>query len=202
VGHEGNDWAPFLNTRGIAAFVLEYRMPKGLHDVPLEDVQRALTVIRSHAAEWHINPALVGIMGSSAGGHLAATAATLLPAAAKPAFQILFYPVISMQEGITHQGSRNNLLGQPADPVLVQRYSLEQHVTRDTPKAFITLSGDDKVVPPRNAIDYYSALQRLGIPTSLHVYPTGDHGWGIQPRFPEHPQMLEALSKWLETINK
>ncbi len=198
VGHEGTEWASFFNERGIAAFVLKYRMPRGQHEIPLQDVRQALALIRSKAQAWHINPNGVGIMGSSAGGHLAASAATLLLSTERPAFQILFYPVISMERGITHQGSRNNLLGSRQTPALVHRYSLDRQVTSATPKAFITLSSDDKVVIPQNSIDYYMALTRAGVPASMHIYPTGDHGWGIRANFAHNKEMLNSLSNWLK----
>lgn len=198
--HEGYDWAPFFNQRNTAAFILCYRLPKGQNDVPLADVAQALRTIRRHAAEWHIDPANIGIMGSSAGGHLAATACTLLPQEERPAFQILLYPVISMQKGITHQGSRDNLLGRNPSEALVHRYCCEQHITPATPPAFLVLSDDDDIVPTENSIGYYQALHRAGIPASLHIYPTGGHGWGASTGFRYHRQMTEELSHWLENL--
>ncbi|MDE6582672.1 MAG: alpha/beta hydrolase, partial [Duncaniella sp.] len=144
--------------------------------------------------------AKLGVMGSSAGGHLASTSATHLPAGERPAFQILFYPVISMDSTLTHPGSRRNLLGENPAEQTVTAYSNDTRVDAFTPPAFIALSGDDKAVPPANSIRYYSALQPLGIPASLHVYPTGGHGWGFRPKFKYHNQMLNELERWLETL--
>lgn len=195
--HEGYDWAPFFNERGIAAFVLHYRMPGGHYEWPREDVNQALKIIREHAGEWHINPDQIGIMGSSAGGHLAASTSTLNPDGEKPAFQILFYPVISMEKEITHQGSRNNLLGMNPSEELVNRYSCEKQVTSTTPRAFIVLSDDDTAVIPDNSIQYYQALHKTHVPSSLHIYPIGGHGWGFHTNFKYHPNVLSELDSWL-----
>lgn len=200
MGHEGTDWADFFCPRGMAVFVLEYRMPAGQCDVPLADVRRALQLIRSKAGEWHIDAARVGIMGSSAGGHLAATAVAWLPAGERPAFQILLYPVVTMEQGVTHAGSRHELLGPNPLPAWVDHYSIERHVTSAFPPAFIALSGDDDVVPPRNSLQYYAALQQAGVSAELHVYPTGGHGWGYRSNFRWHEQLVDELSAWLDSF--
>ncbi len=199
VNHEGYDWAPFFNGQGIATFVLQYRMPKGNYEWPREDVNQAMNLIRQHAEEWRIKPSQIGIMGSSAGGHLAASTATLNEDSQKPAFQILFYPVISMKTGVTHQGSRNSLLGKSPSDELVHRYSCELQVTPSTPRAFLILSDDDTAVPSQNSILYYQALRQAGVSSSLHIYPTGGHGWGIRDNFEYHQQVMMELSRWLGT---
>lgn len=193
--HEGTDWAGWFNERGVAAAVFAYPMPEGDSAKPLAAVRKALAFMRDS-----VECDRIGIMGSSAGGHLASTAATHLSAEERPAFQILFYPVITMDSTFTHQGSRRNLLGENPADMLVAEYSNESRVDSATPVAFITLSGDDKAVPPANSLRYYTALQSLGIPASLHVYPTGGHGWGFRNNFKYHNQMLAELSRWLETL--
>ena len=197
MNHEGLDWAPFYNHLGISVVVLKYRMPHGVKEVPQEDAEEAIRLVRRHAAEWHIDPQRVGIMGSSAGGHLAATTATHATGDAKPDFQILFYPVITMDKGFTHRGSHDNLLGADAPAALEQLYSNELQVTPETPPAFFVLSDDDHVVPPMNGVSYYAALNRQRVPSVLHVYPTGDHGWGLRSSFRWHAEMLIELKAWL-----
>lgn len=198
--HEGYDWAPYFNEKGIALVVLKYRMPKGGHrEVPFSDAEETLKIVHDSASVWKINPCDVGIMGSSAGGHLAATMATRTRAELRPDFQILFYPVITMDKAYTHLGSHNNLLGADASEELEKEYSLEKQVTRDTPRAFIVYSDDDRSVPPANGVNYYLALNRANIPASLHIYPSGGHGWGFRDSFLYHQLMLDALSSWLQT---
>lgn len=199
--HEGYDWAPVFNNLGISVVVLKYRMPHGVKEIPFEDAEEAIRLVRRHAQEWHIDPQRVGIMGSSAGGHLASTIATHAPADARPDFQILFYPVISMQPGITHQGSHDNLLGLGASEELEKLYSNEQQVSPHTPPAFIVLSDDDHVVPPINGVSYYAALNAHHVPAVLHVYPTGDHGWGLRTSFAWHTEMLMELKAWLTFLS-
>ncbi|WP_347075197.1 alpha/beta hydrolase, partial [Bacteroides uniformis] len=178
--------------------VLKYRMPNGHHEVPLSDAEQAIRMVREHAAEWGVNPQRVGIMGASAGGHLAASLATLYSSdKTRPDFQILFYPVISMQKGVTHGGSRKNLIGENPSQELEQKYSLERQVSPRTPQAFIMLSSDDDAVPPINGIGYFLALRDHKVPASLHAYPTGGHGWGFRDNFTYKRQWTEELEKWL-----
>ena len=202
IDHEGRDWAPVFNNMGISVVVLKYRMPHGVKEVPFEDAEEAIRLVRRKAAAWNIDPQRVGIMGSSAGGHLASTIATHAPADARPDFQILFYPVISMQPGITHQGSHDNLLGADASEALEVFYSNEQQVTEQTPPAFIVLSDDDHVVQPINGVSYYAALNAHKVPAVLHVYPSGDHGWGLRSSFAYHAEMLMELKAWLQRIKE
>lgn len=198
LGHEGKDMAQWFNSLGITYCVLQYRMPGGNCEVPISDVRQAMDYMRAHAEEWGVNPDKIGIMGSSAGGHLAATAANLwTDDRYRPAFQILFYPVISMEKGITHEGSRFGLLG--ADPSVEQvgRFSMEQQVTERTPEAFIMVSADDDLVPVANTLRYAQALTEHGVPYSLHVYPTGGHGWGYRDSFIYKRDWIGALEHWL-----
>lgn len=198
MNHEGHDMAPWFTTQGITYVVLKYRMPNGHYEVPLSDAEQAIRLVRAHAKEWGIDPHRVGIMGASAGGHLAASLATLYSGDdTRPDFQILFYPVISMVKGVTHAGSRQNLIGSNPSAELEQKYTLERQVTARTPQAFIMLSSDDTVVLPINSINYYRALLEQKVPATLHVYPTGGHGWGFRDNFTYKRQWTEELEKWL-----
>lgn len=198
LGHEGHDMASWLNAQGITYIVLKYRMPNGHHEIPLDDAEQAMRLVRANATTWGINPRRVGIMGASAGGHLAASLATLYGSQeTRPDFQVLFYPVISMDATITHQGSRDNLLGKTPSEDLVCRYSLEQQVNENTQQAFIMLSADDDVVPPANSMRYIQALLEHKVPVSLHMYPTGGHGWGFRDGFTYKRQWTGELEKWL-----
>lgn len=198
MNHEGHDMASWFTTQGITYVVLKYRMPNGNYEVPLSDAEQAIRLVREHAAEWGINPQRVGIMGASAGGHLAASLATLYSSdKTRPDFQILFYPVISMQKGVTHGGSRQNLIGENPSQELEQKYSLERQVSPRSPQAFIMLSSDDGAVPPINGIGYFLALRDQKVPASLHVYPTGGHGWGFRDNFTYKRQWTGELEKWL-----
>lgn len=199
-GHEGYEWAPYFNEQGIALCVLKYRMPRGNREVPYSDAEEALRVVRENAKKWNIDPAKIGIMGSSAGGHLASTMATHLKSELRPAFQILFYPVISMDQSITHAGSRQNLLGSNITPELDNLYSNEKQVTVDTPRAFIVFSDDDDAVPSENGVYYYLALKKNKVPASLYIYPSGGHGWGSRKDFKYNKEMLSDLTAWLNSF--
>lgn len=200
MGHEGYDWAPFFNERGIALIVLKYRMPHANTDVPISDAKEALRVVRENAQKWGIDPKKVGIMGSSAGGHLASTVATHSDPLTAPAFQILFYPVVTFDYAYTHKGSRHGLIGERATQEMVDLYSNEKQVTTQTPPAIMLLSDDDKVVPSPNSVNYYLALKQHGIKATMHIYPSGGHGWGFKKNFKYHKEMTSDLSAWLKTI--
>ena len=199
--HEGHQWAEYFNKQGIAFFVLKYRMPKGDRNIPLGDAYQAMRTVRDSAAVWHINKEDVGIMGFSAGGHLASSVSTHAEYDARPNFSILFYPVISMDERITHKGSCVNFLGEErkTNPQLVKEWSNDKAVRRHlTPRAIILMSSDDEVVPPvTNGVAYYSAMRNEGNECTMHVYPTCGHGWGFSPGIPFHEQMLNDLTSWL-----
>ena len=204
VDHEGHQWADWMNRQGIAFFVLEYRMPKGDRTIPLTDAYRAMTTVRDSATAWRVNPYDVGIMGFSAGGHLASAVSTHAPWAARPNFSILFYPVVSMDERVTHKGSCANFLGAEGmkDQRLIQQWSNDACVRRHlTPPACVILSTDDRVVPPvTNGVAYYSAMRRAGNNCALYAYPSGGHGYGIRKNFAFHEQMLGDPKAWLATI--
>ncbi|MBO4673842.1 MAG: alpha/beta hydrolase [Bacteroidaceae bacterium] len=198
--HEGYDWASFFNERGIALIVLKYRMPHANADVPISDAKEALRVVRENAAKWNIDPKKVGIMGSSAGGHLASTVATHSDSLTVPAFQILFYPVVTFDYQYTHKGSRHGLIGEQASQEMVDLYSNELQVTRQTPPTIMLLSDDDRVVPSPNSVNYYLALKKCGIKATMCIYPSGGHGWGIRENFKYHREMMNDLSAWLESF--
>lgn len=206
--HEGHQWATFFNNQGIALIVLKYRMPHGNPQIPISDAEEAMKIVRMNAVEWHIDRNNIGIMGFSAGGHLASTIATHSKGEAAPDFQILFYPVITMDLGYTHKGSHDNLLGTMAESKKEQKemrrlefeYSNDLQVNRTTSRAFIALSDDDKAVPAANGFNYYQQLYKHDVPASLHIYPTGGHGWGYRESFAYHYQMLFELKGWLESF--
>lgn len=200
--HEGYDWAPYFNRQGIACFVLTYRMPQGDRTVPVSDATNAMLHLRSHAAEYGLNPHAIGIMGSSAGGHLATTIATHASVDARPDFQILFYPVVTLRKLDTHEGSARNFLGaEREDETLIHQFSNELQVKKgQTPPAIILAASDDTAVPPvPNGVAYYAALQRAGVSAALYLYPSGGHGFGFRPSFRYHDQMLRELTSWLQS---
>jgi acetyl esterase/lipase len=211
-GHEGEDYALYLNKIGVSAFVLKYRLgSQGYrHPVMLGDAARAVRLVRARAGEWGIDPQRVGIMGSSAGGHLASTLVTHFDAgdsgaedevdrqSSRPDLGILCYAVISMGE-FTHQGSKRNLLGENPDEALVREVSNELQVTDRTPPCFIWHTWEDQAVPVENSLLFAAALRRAGVPFDLHVYERGRHGIGLQGKAPferVHP-WAEDLAFWL-----
>jgi len=224
VGHEGSQFGEWLSGLGINAFVLKYRLPNKHAFIPLKDAQQAMRIIRSRAGEWRLNPMKIGVSGFSAGGHLAATLGThfdlgipvppVVPTKSKkpvqpmpaplssfscrPDFMILFYPVVSMQESVTHGGSRENLLGLGYKKDSVDYYSNELQVTKDTPPTLLFLSDDDGAVPPKNSFDFYAALKKYKIPASLHIFPEGGHGWGFQENFRYHEIWMDLYIDWLK----
>lgn len=201
--NEGSDWAEYFTSRGVVFAILEYRMPKGNPDIPVSDACWGIRTLRDSAQVWHINPHDVGIMGFSAGGHLASTVSTQAEADARPDFSILFYPVITMGKVGQHEGSCKSFLGEQRDSEeMQQRYSSNLQVKSQlTPPAIILLANNDRGVPPvTNGIAYYSAMRDCGNDCSLHVYPQGGHGFGMRDTFPHHNQMLNDLSEWLEYI--
>jgi acetyl esterase/lipase len=211
---EGINIAQWFQSRGVAAFVLKYRLPaQGYrHPVPLLDAQRALRLVRGQAATWNVDPARIGIMGFSAGGHLAATLDTHFdagnPAATDPAdriscrpdFAILVYPVITMKDEFTHMGSKQNLLGPNPDPALVENLSNETQVTADTPPTLLVDVLDDKTVPVENSRRMFTALQKAGVPTELQEYPVGGHGFGLGHVPDKSPKdWMEKVFGWLQS---
>lgn len=193
IDKEGTKVAEWLNSLGITAFVLKYRLPSDLIMTnktvgPLQDAQEAMRIVRLNAAKWNIDPNKIGIMGFSAGGHLAATLSTHYDervyetsskVSARPDFSLLIYPVVSMQNDITHKGSQTNLLGNTPTQDLIDFFSNEKKVTAQTPPAFIVHATDDTVVLPENSVNYYLALKKNGVTSELHLYEKGGHGFGL-----------------------
>ncbi len=212
IKHEGSQVAQWLNSIGVTAFVLKYRLPDTAIEVnktiaPLQDAQRAIRIVRSSAVKWNINPHAIGIMGFSAGGHLASTLSTHYnqkvydesdTISARPDFSILVYPVISMDSAITHMGSRINLLGKHPNPESVKLYSNELQVNKNTPPAFLVQSMDDNVVPVRNSINYALALEKYKIPCELHLYEKGGHGYGLGRTADTESSWPKACERWLK----
>ena len=199
--HEGYLASNWLNKQGIAYFVVNYRLPDGDRTIPMGDVQKGIRIVRDSASVWGIHPHDVGIMGFSAGGHLASVISTMSDYDVRPDFSILFYPVISMDERVSHKWSCINFLGEEGhkDPQLVKQYSTQNAVRRHlTPPAIIITANDDRLVPPAtNAVAYYTAMRNAGNECSMYIYPTGDHGFGFGPWFKYHDQMLTDLGNWL-----
>ena len=202
--NEGHDWAPFFNQQGITFCVLTYRMPQGDRNLPLSDARQAIRTVRDSAQAWAVNPMDVGIMGFSAGGHLASSISTHSEYDCRPDFSILFYPVISMKQSESHKGSCLNFLGEEGaqDENLVRQWSNQRAVVSHlTPPAIILAANDDRAVPPvTNAIAYYSAMRRAGNNCALHVYPSGGHGFGFRTTWAFHDQMLADLTCWLQAL--
>lgn len=207
--HEGSDLARLFTSWGITACVLKYRLPdnaimENKTTGPLQDAQTALELVRKHASEWKIDTAKVGIMGFSAGGHLAATASTHFtrPVIAgdnpvvRPSFSILIYPVISFTDSLMHKGSRDNLLGADLSPARVAEYSNELQVTPQTPPAFLVHASDDKTVRVGNSIAYYQALLKNNVSAEMHIYEKGGHGFGMNNKTTAD-QWTERLKNWL-----
>jgi acetyl esterase/lipase len=203
---EGRLPANYFNSLGIAAFVLKYRLgPKYHHPIELGDMQRAIRIVRSRASELHIAPDRIGVMGFSAGGHLAATASTLFDrgnasakdpidrVSSRPDFAILGYPVITLTEPWTHQGSKTNLLGENAEAALVRSMSMETRVTKETPPTFLFHTNADTTVPVENSVMYFLALRKAGVPAEMHIFKNGAHGLGLAQddvAFGEWPKLL------------
>ncbi len=209
--HEGHQIARWFNDLGVAGFMLEYRhRGRGYgHPAPLQDAQRAIRTVRSRAAEWKIAPERIGIMGFSAGGHLASTAGThfdrgnphaddpIERVSCRPDFLILCYPVITLDEPFTHRGSRVNLLGANADPELVRSLSNEKQVTPQTPPTFLFHTDEDKAVPVENSVQFYLALRRAGVPAEMHIYKIGRHGLGLAGGTPGTCTWPDRLKDWM-----
>ena len=202
--HEGYVASDWMNKRGISYFVVNYRLPDGDRTLPMGDVQKAISIVRDSAAVWNIHPRDVGIMGFSAGGHLASVISTHSAYEVRPDFSILFYPVISMDERVTHKYSCRNFLGEEGqkDKELVRRFSTQNAVRRHlTPPALIITASDDRLVPfVTNGLEYYKAMRNAGNECSMFVYPTGDHGFGFGTWFKYHNQLLSDLGNWLDNL--
>jgi acetyl esterase/lipase len=211
IGHEGYDVAKRLNEMGVAAFVVKYRLPNDQTQpdksiAPLLDAQQALRLVREQASKYGLNPERIGLMGFSAGGHLAATAGTHFakpvgvnpgPVSVRPAFLMLIYPVISFSDSLAHKGSRSNLLGDTPAADQVRLYSNELQVTAQTPPTFLVHAEDDKTVAVQNSIVFYQALHHHNVPAEMHLYPQGGHGFGMNNKTTKD-QWVERLQNWMD----
>lgn len=212
IDHEGYEIAKWLNEQGIAGIVLKYRLPsdKIMEDKaigPLQDAQEAMRIIRRNAEKWKIDPRKVGVMGFSAGGHLASTLSTHYNEkiyqpegniSARPDFSILIYPVITFDAAFTHMGSRNNLIGEQASKAQIERFSNELQITPETPPAFLVHSGDDNVVPVQNSVLYYQGLLKNKVPAEMHIFQKGGHGYGMAKNRGTESGWPSLCSAWLK----
>lgn len=215
---EGTEVARWLNSKGVAAFVVKYRLPVSEsltrpYEVPLMDAQRAMRLVRGMHMKWGLAPDKIGVMGFSAGGHLAASLGTLhtLPLydqrdsfdtiSARPDFMALIYPVITFTEKSGHQGSLRALLGKDPQPELVQRFSLERQINEETPPTFLLHAMDDKGVPPENSLLFYKGLLNKGVPSALHILPRGGHGFSLAVQDPYLNQWTGLFTSWLDQLH-
>ncbi|MBE6190026.1 MAG: alpha/beta hydrolase [Rikenellaceae bacterium] len=198
MNHEGHDMATWFNKQGITYAVLKYRMPNGDITIPISDALKAIRTLRERAAEWNIDPQKVGIMGASAGGNLAAQAATQFTSEEdRPDFQILFYASLTMSKF-----AAKALLNGDESEEAINRYWPTKQVKENTPPAFLLCSADDRTVPCENSIDYFKALRAKKIEATLHIYPTGGHGWGYEEWMPYKREWTAELEQWLEQWTK
>lgn len=215
---EGTDIAKSLNSKGVAGIVVKYRLPisksivEAKEVVPLQDAQRAIRLVRSRAEEWNISEGKIGVMGFSAGGHLASTLGTHYDDkvyekqdgadgfSARPDFMALIYPVVSMDNKTTHSGSKGALLGEDPSDNLANRFSANKNVTKDTPPTFLLHAQDDDVVPIENSILMFSALKDQGIPVTMHIYPKGGHGFSLALEDQRLMNWITLLYDWLENL--
>lgn len=211
--HEGKQVAEWLNSLGVTAFVLQYRLgTRYRHPAPLDDAQRAIRMVRARGADWNVTPDRIGILGFSAGGHLASSAAThfddgdpgaedpIERASSRPDFAVLCYPVVSLTTVAVHSGSRRNLLGEEPDPALVWELSSELQVTPRTPPTFLFHTDDDPAVPVENALLFFQAMKRAGVPGEMHVFAHGRHGVGLAPEDPVLSEWPQLCARWMEGL--
>ena len=216
---EGTDIAKWLNANGIAAFVLKYRLPNAKHNIvshksPLLDASQAMKIIRTNSEKWNIDKDNIGVIGFSAGGHLASTLGThynrdgnstrnkYSSISSRPDFMVLMYPVITMDTTFTHRGSRNNLLGPNPSQELIDYYSNEKQITKNTPPTFLVHTSDDAVVPVKNSIEFYLALQKNGVNSEMHIYEHGEHGFALANGKGSLKSWRNRCINWLENISK
>lgn len=211
VTNEGNGMARWLNSLGVSVFVLKYRLKEYGHPAPLRDVLRAVRLVRSRAAEFGIDPQRIGCFGSSAGGHLVACAGTLYDhpdgktgapldaVSGRPNFLVMQYAVVFMDDPAMHRGSRDALLGKNPPPALLDLLSVDRHVTRDTPPAFLVATQEDASVPLENSLAFYHALRAAGVPSELHLYEKGPHGFGLRSGYGPTSEWPQRAADWMRS---
>ena len=197
---EGYLMAQWLAKNGIAAFVLEYRLPNGHREVPLEDTVEAIRIVRKKAKKFNIDPAKVGVMGFSAGGHLAASVSNIPPVEDRPNFSILFYPVVIANHYTSHSGSFRNLLGKGFAQADADEFSMDKLASENTPPTILLLSDDDATVPAAGAAMYYASLRYHGVRAAMYVFPEGKHGWGNYAKFSYQKEWQHLLLRWLSEL--
>ncbi len=210
--HEGFILAEWLNKQGIAGILLKYRLPSDeimehKEVGPLQDAQQAMRMIRNNAKQWNLDPDKIGVIGFSAGGHLASTISTQFDrkvyktkdtTSARPDFSVLVYPVISMKDGVTHRGSRENLIGKSPSEDMINQYSNELQITKNTPITFMIHSADDGAVPIQNSLGYFKALQDNKVASEIHIFEKGGHGYGMREVKETHKQWQSLMLEWLK----
>ena len=208
--HEGHQVAQWLNSFGVAGLIVSYRRGPGAeHPVPLLDAQHAIRTVRYNAEEWHIDPTRIGVLGFSAGGHLASSTGVhfdkgdansddpIEQTSCRPDFMVLIYPVISMTQDYMHKGSRNNLIGEDPDPDLAKKMSSELQVTAETPPTFLILSNEDAAVPAENSVYFYLALRDAGVAAEMHIFEKGRHGFGLGPFDAILHDWMDLCQQWM-----
>ena len=212
MSHEGYEVAEWLKSKGITGIVLKYRLPNGHPQIPSQDAGRALRIVRQHAEEWGINPNKVGIGGSSAGGHLASTVGTKFDSgdknandpvetfSSRPDFMLLLYPFIYFNQEEVQNGKKNLFLGENNNWETAKQYSAQLHVTEQTPPAFFVLADNDKSVNPKNSIEFYLALKNFNVPSEMHIFQEGGHGFGITKQNLPVDEWPELFYNWLKAI--
>lgn len=198
IEYDGFAFAQYLRSIGVSALVLKYRLPNGHKEVPMEDMEAAMNYLRTEGQAWGVDPNQVGICGSSAGGYLAAYASVFMPDERKPAFSILVYSVISGVTRSTHHGTFGNMFGRDRINAVQEYYSLENRVSESTPPTLLLLADDDQTVPTISSIRYYKALKHYGIPATMHIFPSGGHGWSGHNDYRYADACKAALKDWLQ----
>lgn len=198
VTHEGYKTIEWLNSHGIAAILLKYRMPNGHPDIPLEDAREAIKAVRDRATEWNINPSQIGVIGFSAGGHLASSLLTQYgETKCRPNFGVLVYPVINLT--LYNAKTGENLTGEDSTHILSEKYSSHLHIQSDTPPTCIILTDDDKAVPSSNSIDFYMGLKDKGVSSEMHIFPKGGHGWWMRDRYLYAEETYPVIIRWIKS---
>lgn len=200
MANEGYDWVDFFKSLGVTVAILKYSMPHGIPAIPISDAEKSIKMMRDSAAVWNISPHHIGIMGFSAGGHLASIITTSKDSLVRPDFSLLMYPVITMSENFMHKRSHKEFMGENPSKETETMYSADKRVDNTTPPVFLALSNDDSNVNPLNSLRFYEAMLTHKRSCSMHIYPKGRHGWGFNKGFAFHEQMLGEVAQWLKDL--